>query len=68
MSPAFCLAEGYTLKKAQPLRLRYGFHVHAKDVSPETAGERLRTFAATAAWAVVPAERPWRVALRRAGA
>jgi hypothetical protein len=68
MSPAFCLAEGYTLKKAQPLRLRYGFHVHAKDVSPETAGERFRTFAATAAWAVVPAERPWRVALRRTGA
>ena len=65
ISPAFCLREGYTLKKKEPLRLRYGFHVHAKDVDAKIAGERLKTFAATAAWEVVKAERPWRVALRR---
>src|SRR5262249_46273976 len=32
MSAAFCLREGYDLHKAQPLRLRYGFHVHARDI------------------------------------
>ena len=65
MSPAFCLREGYTLKKTEPLRLRYGFHVHAQDVDVKTAGERMKAFAELAAWEVVKAERPWQVALRR---
>jgi hypothetical protein len=67
MSAAFCLREGYTLRQARPLRLRYGFHVHARDVDPEAADLRLKGFAAAPAWEVVAAPRPWRVALRRAG-
>jgi hypothetical protein len=67
MSPAFCLREGYTLHKAQPLRLRYGFHVHARDVDRKGAADRHQAFADSSAWEVVAAKRPWRVALRRAG-
>lgn len=65
MSPAFCLVEGMTLKKSSPLVLRYGLHVHARDVNPTVADARAKTFAATPAWELVPAERPWRVVLRR---
>jgi hypothetical protein len=65
MSAAFCLKEAFNLQKARPLRLRYGFHIHGKPLNPEVAGDRLRVFSGSAPWAVVPAERPWRVALRR---
>jgi len=67
MSPAFCLREAYKLEKKQPLRLRYGLHVHSQDVNAKTAATRLKAFADTNAWEVVKAERPWRVTLRRAG-
>ncbi|HZT82213.1 MAG TPA: PmoA family protein [Gemmataceae bacterium] len=66
MSPAFCLREGYALRKGKPLTLRYGLHVHAKDVDAKTAEARRQAFAASAAWEVVRAERPWRVKLQRA--
>lgn len=65
MSAAFCLNEGYTLKKEQPLRLRYGFHVHAGPADRAAADARLQEFTKTPAWEVVKAERPWRVQLQR---
>jgi hypothetical protein len=64
MSAACCLREGYQF--TGPLRLRYGFHVHARAVDVKTAEDRRQVFAESAAWEVVPAERPWRVTLRRA--
>jgi hypothetical protein len=67
MSPAFCLKEMYTLKKADSLRLRYGFHIHANDVDAKAAAARGKTFAESPAWEVAKADRPWRVALRRTG-
>ena len=67
MSAAFNLAEAYVLEKAKPLRLRYGFHVHAGNRDPARAGQRAAEFAAAPAWKLVPAERPWRHVLRRAG-
>ena len=67
MSAAFCLQDGWMLEKAKPLRLRYGFHVHAGPVEAKRAEERRQAFAESPAWEVAPAERPWRVALRRAG-
>ena len=67
MSAAFCLKEGYRLEKAKPLRLRYGFHVHAADVKADTAEVRRKEFAGSPSWEVVKAERPWRVTLRRTG-
>jgi hypothetical protein len=65
MSPAFCLREAYTLKKKQPLRLRYGLHLHAGDVDEAKVKDRLKAFAAAGAWELVAAERPWRLKLRR---
>lgn len=65
MSPAFTLREAYLLKKAAPLTLRYGLHVHAGDVAAATAATRQAAFAAAPAWEVVAAKRPWRVELRR---
>src|SRR5262245_46631257 len=67
MSAAFCLREGYALKKTAPLRLRYGFHVHAGLGDVKAAEARRQALAGTAAWEVAAAERPWRVRLRRAG-
>lgn len=65
MSAAFCLREGYTLTRAQPLRLRYGLHIHAGELNRKNADERFREFRDAAAWQVTPAERPWRVRLGR---
>lgn len=65
MSAAFCLQEGYEFRKGQPLRLRYGFHVHRDRVEAARAGERFKSFADTPAWEVVTAPRPWRVTLQR---
>ena len=65
MSAAFCLREGYTLKKNESLRLRYGFHVHSGSVkagSPETMMER---FGKLGAWGIAQGKPPWRVLLRR---
>jgi hypothetical protein len=67
MSAAFCLQDEYKLEKAKPLRLRYGFHVHAKAVDAKAAEARHKEFAGAAAWEVVQADRPWRVRLRRTG-
>ncbi|MBY0521746.1 MAG: PmoA family protein [Gemmataceae bacterium] len=66
MSPAFCLRDAYTLEKGKPLRLRYGFHVHAGAVDARKAEARKQAFADAPAWEVAKAERPWRVLLRRA--
>jgi hypothetical protein len=66
MSAAFCLREAYALERARPLRLRYGFHVHARAVEPKTAEARRQAFAAAPAWEVAAAKRPWRVHVRRA--
>jgi hypothetical protein len=67
MSAAFNLAEPYMLEKAKPLRLRYGFHIHAGDCEAKRAEARAAKFAAAPAWELAPAQRPWRNALRRAG-
>jgi hypothetical protein len=67
LSAAFSLREAYVLRKDKPLRLRYGIHAHAKDVDAKTAKERQAGFAESAAWEVTPAQRPWRVSLRRTG-
>jgi hypothetical protein len=66
MSAAFNLQEGWQLKKDQPLRLRYGFRIHAGPVEAKTAETCRQEFAKSAAWEVVKAERPWRVKLQRA--
>jgi hypothetical protein len=66
MSAAFCLRRDYEMPRSPPLRLRYGFHVHARAVQAETAAARLKAFAESPAWEVVKADRPWRVRLRRA--
>jgi hypothetical protein len=67
MSAAFNLRDGYELKQARPLALRYGLHAHRGAVDAARAAGRLKAFAAAPAWEVVKAERPWRVKLRRAG-
>jgi hypothetical protein len=65
MSAAFSLPEAYALEMDKPLRLRYGFHVHAGTAAPATADERAKAFAAVPAWELAPAQRPWRVQLLR---
>lgn len=65
MSAAFSLREGRTLRKAEPLRLRYGFHVHAGRLDDTIAAARQQEFAASTAWELTKAERPWRVRLGR---
>ncbi len=65
MSAAFCLNEGWPMKKGQPLVLRYGFHVHSGEADAKRAAERLKTFADLPGWDVVKADRPWRVKLQR---
>jgi hypothetical protein len=65
MSAAFCLREGFDLLKGQPLRLRYGFHVHARAVEAKVAEEKRKLFAASQGWEVVAAPRPWRVRLQK---
>jgi hypothetical protein len=67
MSAAFCLADEYDLRKDKPLRLRYGFHVHAGDGDPTRSAARAAEFAAAPAWELAPAQRPWLRTLRRAG-
>jgi hypothetical protein len=66
MSAAYSMREKSFLTKAKPLRLRYGFHVHARAVDARTAEGRRKAFADSAAWEVVAAKPPWRVRLRRA--
>lgn len=65
MSAAFCLREGYELRKGQALTLRHGFHIHAGPVVAKTADQQQQAFAAARKWEVVKVDRPWRVALRR---
>ncbi len=65
MSAAFCLRNAYTLEKRQPLRLRYGFHIHSGSVNRETAERHRQSFADSPAWEVVRVERPWNVRLQR---
>ncbi len=65
MSAAFCLREGRDLLKGQGLRLRYGFHVHARPVDARLATPYRETFEKAPAWEVTPVARPWRVSLRR---
>jgi len=65
MSAAFCLNDGYELRKDRPLRLRYGFHIHSGEAQPARAGEREAAFAKAPAWELAPAERPWRYKLLR---
>ncbi|MCI0380392.1 MAG: PmoA family protein [Gemmataceae bacterium] len=65
MSPAFCLRDGYDLVKGQALRLRYAFHIHARDLEAKRADEHAKRFADSHAWEVVAAQSPWRVTLRR---
>jgi hypothetical protein len=66
MSAAFCLRSGHDLQRGRPLRLRYGFHVHARAVDPKTAEAHRKAFAASPAWEVAAAKAPWRFTLRRA--
>lgn len=65
MSAAFSLRDGHVIAKSQPLVLRYGFHVHRNAVDVGQAAKQFQMFADSPAWQVVPAERPWRVSLRR---
>jgi hypothetical protein len=67
MSAAYCLADAYTLEKARPLRLRYGFHVHAGPADAAKANDRATAFAQAPAWELAKAQRPWLHVLRRAG-
>ena len=65
MSAAFNLRDGHELKKEAPLRLRYGFWIHAGKVNPDSISGRLARFADSPAWEVAKADRPWRVKLQR---
>ncbi len=65
MSAAFCLRGEYALQKAKPLRLRYGFYVHSGSANPDVLEVNRQRFVASQNWVVSPAERPWRVVLRR---
>lgn len=67
MSAAFCLREAHVLRQAAPLRLRYGFHIHAGAVNNQTADKMRQAFADSRAWEVAKAAAPWRVTLRREG-
>lgn len=67
MSAAFCLREGLTLRKDQPLLLRYAFYVHNGLVNHEAVDVRHQDYAKSKAYELVRAERPWRVRLSRAG-
>jgi len=66
MSAAFCLNQAYSLRKDAPLTLRYGLHLHAGDVDPKAADERLKQFAGSAPYAPEPAK-PYRMVFRRKG-
>ena len=59
MSAAFCLREAYTLQQKQPLRLRYGFHIHGGAVNRKTADGKQKEFVASQMWDVVKVDRPW---------
>jgi hypothetical protein len=65
MSAAVNLRSGLELTKAKPLILRYGFHVHAGPIDAQCARAMQKSFAESAAWEVLPAQPPWRVALKR---
>ncbi len=65
MSAAFCLRDSLELHRKEPLRLRYGFHVHAQAVDAKIAETRHKEFADSTPWEVTPARSPWRVSLRR---
>lgn len=65
MSAAFNLQEAYEFRGVQPLRLRYGLHVHDGLLDVDRAKARFKAFAESPAWAVTPAQRPWRVSLQR---
>ena len=67
MSAAFCLRNGYTVVRNQPLRLRYGYHIHRGRVNRQRAETQRRTFSQSATWEVIRAESPWRVRLQRSG-
>jgi hypothetical protein len=67
MSAAFSLPAAYTLERDKPLRLRYGFHIHAGESDAKRADKRAAAFAAAPAWELAPAQRPWRNVLHRAG-
>jgi hypothetical protein len=66
MSPAFCLRDAYTLERVRPLRLRYGWHIHARAVEGNVAEKLRQAFADSHAWEVAKAKAPWRVRLQRA--
>jgi hypothetical protein len=63
MSPAFCLREGWDLHKNQPLRLRYGFHLHGGDVTPKIAEAHFKTFGDSSPWQLGKGNPPWRIRL-----
>jgi hypothetical protein len=65
MSAAFCLRDGVKLTKDRPLRLRYGFYVHGGPADRDAVDLRYRDYAGSGPLELVPAERPWRVRLRR---
>jgi hypothetical protein len=65
MSAAFCLRAGHNLQPGKPLRLRYGFHIHAGPVNAKNAEGQRKAFASSAAWEVVKAKQPWSVWLQR---
>ena len=67
MSPAFCLRDAFTLERARPLRLRYGWHLHSRALDANVAEKMRKAFAEGRAWEVVKAKTPWRVWLQRAG-
>ena len=43
MSAAFCLRDAYQLERASPLRLRYGFHIHARALDAKIAERGTRS-------------------------
>lgn len=65
MSAAFCFRAPFNLAQGKPLRLRYGFHIHAGPVAAKTAEARRKEFAGLGAWQVIKGKPPWPVWLQR---
>ena len=69
MGSAFCLASSFTIRRDQPLQLRYLLHAHSQPVAAATAQHLATTFSKLPAYEVVRAEVPHtRHQLRRVGA
>jgi hypothetical protein len=60
MGASFCLNEEFTIRKDEPLVLRYLLHAHGGGPDPERAAKTAEAFAARPGFLVEKATRPHR--------